>query len=128
MIALSLASAAMRFATSWSSDRSPPPRVRPRSFSLLDWRGWKAPDDHTLLLRMSSYDIYRIDLTQGTSLLQAPGARLVSVVQDGERGRRPLDLDLRISDATGAAVSIQAKSIRRLSRSEADALPHCDRP
>lgn len=128
MIVLSLAIAAAQLVASFSGDTSPAPRPRAQSFSLSDWRGWTAPDDHTVLLRVSGNDIYQIELAHGTSLLQSPSARLVSVVRESERVRDPVDLDLRVSDATGLAVPIRAKSIRRLSRAEIETLPRRDRP
>lgn len=128
MIVLGFAFAAAQLAASLSHETSPPPRPRALCFSLSDWSGWKAPDDRTLLLRVRGRDVYRIDLTHGTSLLRSPGARLVSVVQGGEQVCRPIDLDLRVSDGGGSSVPIQAKSIRRLSKAEVETLPRRDRP
>jgi len=129
MFVLSLAFAAMQLAaSSLSGELSSAARPRSPCFSLSDWSGWKALDDRTLLLRLRGRDVYRIDLAHETSLLRSPGARLVSVVQGGEQVCRPIDLDLRVSDTAGSAVPIQAKSIRRLSEAEVEALPPSDRP
>lgn len=121
-----LAAAAPAFADSAAKDAAPKPA---RScFSLSDWSGWSAPDKNTLLMRVRNREVYRVDLSHGTSQLTSPGVHIVSIVRGSDQVCRPIDLDLRVSDSMGFAMPIMAKSITRLSAEEVAALPKRDRP
>ena len=96
-------------------------------FSLSDWQGWSAPDRDTLLMRVRNRDVYRVELSHGTSQLTSPGVHLVSVVRGIDQVCRPHDLDLRVSDGM-FAMPIMAKSITKLTKEEIAALPKRDRP
>ena len=97
-------------------------------FMLSDWDGWSAPNKDTLYLKVRHRDVYRVDLSHGTTQLTAPGVHLVSVVRGTDQVCHPLDLDLRVSDGMGFAMPIMAKSITKLSAEEVAALPKKDRP
>jgi hypothetical protein len=109
---------------------SPPAAPKPARacFSLSDWSGWSAPDKDTLLMRVRNRDVYRVDLSHGTSQLTSPGVHIVSIVRGSDQICRPIDLDLRVSDGMGFAMPIMAKSITRLTTEEVAALPKRDRP
>ena len=104
------------------------PRPARSCFSLSDWQGWSAPNKDTLYLKVRNRDVYRVDLSHGTSQLTAPGVHLVSVVRGPDTICSPIDLDLRVSDGFGFAMPIMAKSITKLSTEEIAALPKRDRP
>lgn len=119
-----LAAAAPAFADAAAKDAPRPARA---CFSLSDWSGWSAPDKNTLLMRVRNRDVYRVDLSHGTSQLTSPGVHIVSVVRGSDQVCRPIDLDLRVSDGS-FAMPIMAKSITRLTTEEIAALPKRDRP
>jgi hypothetical protein len=84
------------------------PRPARSCFSLSDWDGWSAPDKNTLLMKVRNRDVYKVELSHGTSQLTSPGVHLVSVV----RGIMP----------------IRAKTITRLTTEQIAAIPKKDRP
>lgn len=104
------------------------PKPARTCFSLSDWDGWSAPDRNTLYMKVRHRDVYRVDLSHGTSQLTSPGVHLVSVVRGTDSVCGPIDLDLRVSDGFGFAMPIMAKSITKLSTEEIAALPKRDRP
>ena len=120
-----LAAAAPALADPAAKDAAPRPTRA--CFSLSDWDGWSAPDRNTLLMRVRNKDVYRVELTHGTSQLTSPGVHIVSVVRGVDTVCRPLDLDLRVSDGF-IAMPIMAKTITRLTPEEIAAIPKKDRP
>jgi hypothetical protein len=114
------AAAAPALAASPAAETAPKPART--CFFLSDWDGWKAPDDKTLYLKVRR-DVYRVDLSHGTSQLTSPGVHLVSIVRGGDQVCTPLDLDLRVSDGFGFAMPIMAQSITKLTVEEAKAIP-----
>ena len=104
------------------------PRPARSCFSLSDWDGWSAPDKNTLYMKVRNRDVYRVDLSHGTSQLTSPGVHLVSIQRGVDTVCRPIDLDLRVSDGFGIAMPIMAKSITRLTPEEIAAIPKRDRP
>jgi len=104
------------------------PKPARSCFSLSDWQGWSAPDRNTLYLKVRHRDVYRVDLSHGTSQLTSPGVHLVSVTRGIDSVCRPIDLDLRVSDGMGFAMPIMAKTITKLTPEEVAALPKRDRP
>ncbi len=104
------------------------PKPARTCFSLSDWDGWSAPDRNTLYMKVRHRDVYRVDLSHGTSQLTSPGVHLVSIVRGPDTVCSPIDLDLRVSDGYGFAMPIMAKSITKLTKEEIAALPKRDRP
>lgn len=76
---------------------SPAKPVTPCFFSR-DWMGWRAPDDHTLYLRVNVKDIYRVDLVGGSSSLLWPDSHLISEVRGSDSICNPIDLDLKVAN------------------------------
>ena len=104
------------------------PRPARSCFSLSDWDNWRAPDNDTLYLRVRNRDVYRVDLAHGTSQLTSPGVHLVSVTRGIDQVCTPLDLDLRVSDGSGIAIPVMAKSITKLTPDEIKAIPKKYKP
>jgi hypothetical protein len=124
-----LTASAPALAASAPADTAGPAAKPARTcFYLSDWSGWTAPDRNTLYLRVRNRDVYRVDLSHGTSQLTSPGVHLVSIVRGGDSVCAPLDLDLRVSDGFGFAMPIRAKTITKLSTEEIAAIPKKDRP
>jgi len=107
-----------------------PATAKPRApcFSLSDWRGWSSPSRDVLYMKVRQKDVYRLDLTRGTSRLNSAGSHIVSVVRGSDRICNPIDLDLRVSDGLGFAMPIRAKTITKLTPEEIAAIPKKDRP
>ncbi|HEV2364955.1 MAG TPA: hypothetical protein VGS12_12250 [Caulobacteraceae bacterium] len=97
-------------------------------FFITQWQGWSAPNDHTLLLRVNNRDIYQVDLSAGSSMLQAPGVHLVSRVEGSDSICNAIDLQLEVSDGHGFREPLIARSLRKLTPAEAAAVPPKYRP
>ncbi|CAN5322480.1 DUF6491 family protein [soil metagenome] len=104
------------------------PRAARSCFYLSDWDGWSAPDKNTLYMKVRNRDVYRVDLSYGTSQLTSPGVHLVSIVRGVDSVCAPLDLDLRVSDGFGFATPIRAKTITKLTPEQIAAIPKKYRP
>ena len=94
-----------------------------KCFYLSDWRGWSAPSENVIYMRVHMHDIYRVELSSGTSLLQAPAVHLVSEVRGPDSVCYPIDLDLWVSDGQGFKERLMAKSISKLTAAEIAAIP-----
>jgi hypothetical protein len=121
-----LAAAAPALADPAAKDATP--RAARSCFYLSDWDGWSAPDKNTLYMKVRNRDVYRVDLSYGTSQLTSPGVHLVSIVRGVDSVCAPLDLDLRVSDGFGFATPIRAKTITKLTPEQIAAIPKKDRP
>ncbi len=115
-------------APAFAADPAAPPAPKRDCFYLSDWDGWSAPDKNTLYMKVRNRDVYRVELSHGTTQLTAPGVHLVSIQRGVDTVCRPLDLDLRVSDGFGYAMPIMAKSITKLTKEEIAAIPKKDRP
>jgi hypothetical protein len=104
------------------------PKPARSCFSLSDWDGWSAPNRDTLYLKVRNRQVYRVDLSHGTSQLTSPGVHLVSIQRGVNTVCSPIDLDLRVSDGFGFAMPIMARSITKLTPEEIAAIPKKDRP
>lgn len=112
--------------TSAVAAETPPPRA---CFHLSDWDGgWSAPDQQTILLRMRSLDIWRVDLERASRTVDWDDSYLVSAKLGPDRVCYPNDLHLRTGSVTGAAMTLRARSISKLTKDEIAALPKKDRP
>ena len=121
-----LAAAAPALADPAAKDAAP--RAARSCFSLSDWDGWSAPDRNTLYMKVRHRDVYRVDLSHGTSQLTSPGVHLVSIQRGVNTICSPIDLDLRVSDGMGFAMPIMAKTITKLTPEEIAAIPKKQRP
>jgi hypothetical protein len=96
-------------------------------FLTSQWHGSSAPSDDTLLLRISSRDIFRVGVTRGADQLNAPGAYLVSKSRSSSVCTA-LDLDLYISLSGGISTPLIATSLTKLTPAEVAAIPKKDQP
>jgi hypothetical protein len=94
-------------------------------FRTSDWQGWRAPDDKTLYLRVNMHDIYKVDLSSGSSMLTGMDTHLVNVVRGSNYVCSPLDLQLSVVDNTipGMRDFLIAKTITKLTPEQAAAIP-----
>ena len=102
---------------------------RPQScFFITQWQGWKSPSPNVLYLGVNLHDIYRVDLSGGSTGLQWPDAHLVSISRGGDSVCSALDLDLSVSDGHGFRQHLFATGITKLTPEEVAAIPKKDRP
>ncbi len=98
-------------------------------FLSSQWQGWKAPDENTIYLRINVRDIYRVDLSAGSTLLKWPDTRLDSVEHGSSYICSPLDLQLTVAEnGGGAREPIIAKAITKLTPEQIAAIPKKDLP
>src|SRR5450631_3537846 len=87
--------------TATAAGAQPGSGERTPCFFVNQWQGWSAPSPDILYLKVNLHDVYRVDLSAGSSQLQAPGVHLVSVSRGSDSVCSPLDLDLAVSDGHG---------------------------
>lgn len=94
-------------------------------FSSMQWKGWKAKDEHTMYIRVGLRDVYEVGFKQGCRQAQYPDAHLVTVFRGSNYVCRPIDLDIAVSDSGPGAISVPciATSLRKLPAAEAAAIP-----
>lgn len=115
-------------AAAQASTPATPPKPARACFSLSDWHGWSSPSRDVLYLKVRAKDVYRLDLSRGSSQLQWPGSHLVTVVRGSDQICSPIDLDLRVADGHGMEIPLFIKAITKLTPEEIAALPKKDRP
>lgn len=96
-------------------------------FFVSQWRGWTAPNDDTLYLRVSRNQIYKVQVSGGARQLRSPGAFLVSESRGGSVCSH-MDLDLIAADSGGFRAPLIARSLVRLTPEEVAKLPKSDLP
>ncbi|MDQ0464854.1 hypothetical protein QO010_002638 [Caulobacter ginsengisoli] len=98
-------------------------------FFINQWRGWSAPDNQTLLLKVGNRDVYKVTLTAGGSAsINWPGVHLVSQVRGSNSVCSARDLDLSVSDSNGFREPLFLGQMTKLSPEEVAALAPRDRP
>jgi hypothetical protein len=98
-------------------------------FFSRDWNGWHAPDEKTIYLRVGVRDIYKVDLSSGSSLLLWPDSHLVSIERGTDEICQPIDLDLTVSDVDGYVRDpLFVKAITKLTPEQVAAIPKKDLP
>ena len=120
--ALSLAS------TPTLADSTAKPHGGQDCFFARDWQGWASPSPDIIYLRVRNKDIYRVDLTGGSSELQNGNVHLVTKFNGTDVVCTPLDLDLSVADSGGFCEPLIVKSITKLTPDEAAAIPKKFRP
>jgi hypothetical protein len=103
---------------------APSPVDHRNCFFIHDWRGWKSPSPSILYLRINSRDVYRVDLTSGSSNLQRSDMHLISETRGSDVICSPLDLQLTLSDTQGFREALIVRGLTRLSAEEVAAIPH----
>lgn len=108
--------------------RSDAPRSHRDCFQSTDWQGWSSPSPDILYLRVGIKDVYRLDLSAGSSQLQWPSNHLINTVRGSSMVCSGIDLDLAVSDGNGFVQPLIVRSIHKLTPDEIAALPKKDRP
>jgi hypothetical protein len=97
-------------------------------FFVTQWQGWKSPSPDVIYLGVNLHDVYRVDLSAGSSMLNWPNMHLVSIVRGSDSICTALDLDLKISDDHGFTEPLIAKALTKLSPDQVAAIPKKFRP
>ncbi len=97
-------------------------------FFVNQWQGWSAPSDDVIYLKVNNRDIYRVDLSAGSSMLRSPGVHLVSLVRGSDSVCSAIDLQLYVSDGHGFREPLIARSLTKLTPDEVAAIPPKFRP
>jgi len=114
-------SAGAAFAGVSAKDRTP-------CFFITQWEGWKSPSPNVIYLGVNMHDVYRVDLSAGSSQLNSPNMHLVSINRGSSSICSALDLDLKIADSMGFAEPLIASKLTKLTPEEVAAIPKKDRP
>lgn len=93
-------------------------------FLASEWAGWRSPSPNVIYLRVNVNQVYRLDLSAGSSLLQDPDVHLVNRVEGSNWICTPLDLQLELADDHGVfREPLIVKAITRLTPDEVKAIP-----
>jgi hypothetical protein len=93
-------------------------------FFIHDWEGWKAPNDHTLYLGVVRHQVYEVQLSGSSALLQDPDAHLVSRTYAPTSVCSALDLQLTVSEPFGGvSEGLIATSLVKLTPEQIKAIP-----
>jgi hypothetical protein len=103
------------------------PKPRMPCFFSSDWTNWHAPNKDTIYLRVHVRDIYRLDLSYGSTLLTWPDSHLINVMRGTNSVCYPIDLDLTVGN-NGIVEPLFVKSITKLTPEEVAAIPKKDLP
>jgi hypothetical protein len=95
---------------------------------VTQWQGWKSPSPDVIYLGVNLHDVYRVDLSAGSTMLDSPNMHLVSIVRGSSSICTALDLDLKIADDHGFSVPLIAKTLTKLTPEEVAAIPKKYRP
>lgn len=112
------------------ADEAPAPAPVHPCFSIRDWNGWKASktEKDVLYIKVRLHDVWRVQLTDKDSFLDAPDVHLVSKTWGPDMVCNPLDLDLKLADFHGMQTPLIVKALTKLTPDEVKALPQEDRP
>jgi hypothetical protein len=97
-------------------------------FFISQWRGWKAPNPHTLYLGVNMHDVYEVDLSGDAATLQDPDARLISVSRGSDSVCAAIDLQLTVAEPYGISEPLIARSLVKLTPEQVAAIPPKYRP
>ena len=96
-------------------------------FFITQWQGWKAPDANTIYLGVNHRDVYRVDLSVGSSQLLLPDAQLTSQMRGSVSICTAIDLQLAVADH-GFREPLIARKLTKLTPEEIAAIPKQYRP
>jgi len=98
-------------------------------FNVTQFNNWRAPDDHTIFIRVSLSHYYRLDLASTCSMLRWPDAHLIMNVHGPDTICSAVDWDLKVSqDMHSIPEPCIVKAMTLLSPAEAAAIPRKFKP
>ncbi len=112
-----------------AQDAPKPEKVaRAPCFWITQWRGWKAPNLHTLYLGVNMHDVYEVDLSGDSPTLRDPDAHLVSISRGSDSVCSAIDLQLTVAEPFGIREPLIAKALFKLTPEQVAAIPPKYRP
>jgi hypothetical protein len=101
-----------------------PAGQKSRCFYITQFETWRAPDPHTMYLRISTNRFYRVDMASACPQLTWPGSHLVTTWRTSGLVCTAMDWDLKVSTGvSGFASPCIVKSMTELSPEEAAQIP-----
>lgn len=98
-------------------------------FTPPEFQNWKAPNDHTIYIRINLNRYYRLDLQGKCEALLWPDAHLITVFRGPDIVCSALDWDLKVSEGmNGIPEACIVKSMTELTPQEAAAIPKKFKP
>jgi hypothetical protein len=107
---------------------NPDKPARAPCFWITQWRGWKAPNPHTLYLGVNMHEVYEVQLAGDAPTLQDPDAHLVSVSRGSDSVCSAIDLQLTVAEPFGIREPLIAKTMVKLTPEQVAAIPPKYRP
>jgi hypothetical protein len=109
-----------------TSDKSPDSTRN--CFLAHDWQSWKAPNDKTILVRVNTRDVWRLDLNGGSNMITDQTNHLITNLSQSAWICHAIDLsNMKVSDGH-VTEPLFVKSITKLTPDEVAAIPQKDRP
>jgi len=104
--------------------------VQKACFPISEFRGWKASDTRTILIRVGLDRVFRLDLANTCSLLTSPGSHLITHTRGPNLVCSPIDWDLAVSQPPPGNIPEHCivKKMRLLLPTEVAAIPPKFRP
>lgn len=103
--------------------QSPPPNQR-SCFVITQFEGWRAPDPHTMYIRVGINRFFRIGMASACPALTWPGVHLVTTWRTSGIVCTAMDWDLKVStDVHGMASPCIVSSMAELTPEEAAQIP-----
>jgi hypothetical protein len=114
----------------WAAAVSAAPEKAERTpcFFITQWNGWKSPSPNVLYLGVNLHDVYKVDLSAGSSQLQWPDVHLVSRTVGSDSVCSAIDLQLEVADTSGFREPLIASKLTKLTPEEVAAIPKKFRP
>jgi len=92
-------------------------------FYANDWQSWRAPDNHTMYLRVGLRRVFKLDFASSCQTMTWPDVHLVSVFRGTDSVCSPLDLDLKVADGSGIVEPCIVSGLSELTPDQIAALP-----
>ncbi|HTW75901.1 MAG TPA: DUF6491 family protein [Steroidobacteraceae bacterium] len=126
---LTLATATILCGTPLISSSAPPGVGAPtRCFRTGEFQSWRAPNTHTLFIRVVGNRYYRLDLAGQCPNLMMPGAHLVTHFDNTNLVCRALDWQISVSGPGILPAMCFVKAMKPLTPAEVHAIPKNLRP
>ncbi len=115
---------------SMAPDQKVVPESRSRCFPITLFETWRAPDPHTMIIRVSTNRFFRIDMANACPALTWPGAHLITTWRTSGWVCNALDWDLKVSNdvRSGFAMPCIVSGMTEMSPQEVAQLPPRYRP
>ena len=95
-----------------------------RCFAITQFETWRAPDPHTMFIRVGISRVFRIDMASACQALTWPGSHLITVWRTSGFVCDAMDWDLKVSnDVGGPAMPCIVKAQTELTPQEIAQIP-----